>query len=383
MSIITENDDRAHSTMTKVNGRLLYISLKQGNASSSFIQYLKSHQVPLYNIRFKKQEITFSVSHFHLPTIREARRNYHVKLKIRYATPNRILQKDVVSIVGLLFLLVIPVVFSQFIWKIDVEASTVELEDEVYQYLTEELAIQVPVRSGQFIDDYLLRQQLMERFREFSWIHITKQGSHIIVAPQLAPKLSTPKKTTQKQHLIASNSGVITHFKISSGVRKVAPNETVYKGDTLVSGVLERDGTNFVVDAQGEVFADYWLESTFSIPRQVTLNVLVDYGWEYKWNWEQLQNAWQEQSIKPLKTIVTYEPYRSFEQKTEQIDEDEIDTFVLPLLHEKMIRSLPLKSTIKNEKLLHVTTDDDTVKGKVLFLVNENIAQPRPIDQGE
>ena len=48
-----------------------------------------------------------------------------------------------------------------------------------------------------------------------------------------------------------------------------------------------------------------------------------------------------------------------------------------------MIRSLPLKSTIKNEKLLHVTTDDDTVKGKVLFLVNENIAQPRPIDQGE
>ncbi|MGE7023471.1 sporulation protein YqfD [Solibacillus cecembensis] len=383
MSIITENDDRAHSTMTKVNGRLLYISLKQGNASSSFIQYLKSHQVPLYNIRFKKQEITFSVSHFHLPTIREARRNYHVKLKIRYATPNRILQKDVVSIVGLLFLLVIPVVFSQFVWKIDVEASTVELEDEVYQYLTEELAIQVPVRSGQFIDDYLLRQQLMERFREFSWIHITKQGSHIIVAPQLAPKLSTPKKTTQKQHLIASNSGVITHFKISSGVRKVAPNETVYKGDTLVSGVLERDGTNFVVDAQGEVFADYWLESTFSIPRQVTLNVLVDYGWEYKWNWEQLQNAWQEQSIKPLKTIVTYEPYRSFEQKTEQIDEDEIDTFVLPLLHEKMIRSLPLKSTIKNEKLLHVTTDDDTVKGKVLFLVNENIAQPRPIDQGE
>lgn len=369
--------------MSKMNRRLLYITLKQGNASSSFIQYLKSHQVPLYNIRFKQQEITFSVAHSHLPTIRKARRNYYVKLKIRYATPNRILQKDFVSIFGLLLLLVIPVVFSQFVWKIDVEASTVELEDEVYQYLTEELAIQVPVRSGQFIDDYLLRQQLMERFREFSWIHITKQGSHITVAPQLAPKLSNPKKTTQKQHLIASNSGVITHFKISSGVRKVSPNETVYKGDTLVSGVLERDGTNFVVDAQGEVFADYWLESTFSIPKQVTLNVLVDYGWEYKWNWLQLQKAWQEQSIKPLKTIVTHKPYRKFEQKTEQIEEDEIDTFVLPLLHEKMIQSLPLKSTIKNEKLLHVTTDDDTVKGKVLFLVNENIAQPRPIDQGE
>ncbi|WP_253896169.1 sporulation protein YqfD [Solibacillus sp. R5-41] len=366
-----------------MNQRLLYISLKQGNAASSFIQYLKNHQVPLYNIRFKQQEITFYVAHFHLPIIRNARRNYYVKLKIRYATPNRILQKDIVSIFGLLILLVIPIILSQFVWKIDVQANTVELEDEVYQYLTDGLAIQLPVRRGQFTEDYLLRQQLMEQFREFSWIHITKQGSHIIVAPQLAPKLSVPKKATKKQHLIASNSGVITHFKISSGVRKVDPNETVYKGDTLVSGVLERDGKHFVVDAQGEVFADYWLESTFSIPRQVTLNVLSDYGWEYKWNWEQLQKALQQQSIKPLKTIISYTPYQKFEQKTELIDEDEINTFVLPLLHEKMIRSLPLESTIKNEKLLHVTTDDDTVKGKVLFLVNENIAKPRPIDQGE
>ncbi|MEG0381277.1 MAG: sporulation protein YqfD, partial [Kurthia sp.] len=157
--------------MTKMNRRLLYISLKQGNAASSFIQYLKNHHVPLYNIRFKKQEITFNVAHVHLPTIRKARRNYYVKLKMRYATPNRILQKDFVSMLGVFLLLVIPVILSQFVWKVDVQANTVELEDEVYQYLTEELAIQLPVRRAKFTEDYLLRQQLMEQFREFSWIH--------------------------------------------------------------------------------------------------------------------------------------------------------------------------------------------------------------------
>ena len=70
-------------------------------------------------------------------------------------------------------------------------------------------------------------------------------------------------------------------------------------------------------------------------------------------------------------------------KKTEKINEDDIENFILPLLHEKMLRSLPLKSTIKSEKLLHVYADDDTVKGKVLYLVNENIAKPHPIHQGE
>ena len=223
----------------------------------------------------------------------------------------------------------------------------------------------------------------MEHFREFSWIHITKMGSHVTIAPQLAPKIEQIEKANEKQHLIASNSGVITHFEIERGIRQVEQNMTVYRGDTLVSGVLVRDEDVFVVGAAGEVYADYWLETTFSIPKKIEIEVLDDYGWEYTVDWGQIAASWEQKSIEPLKYFIQYLPYRMLHKKTEKINEDDIENFILPLLHEKMLRSLPLKSTIKSEKLLHVYADDDTVKGKVLYLVNENIAKPHPIHQGE
>ena len=37
------------------------------------------------------------------------------------------------------------------------------------------------------------------------------------------------------------------------------------------------------------------------------------------------------------------------------------------------------KAIIKDEKVLHVTFDNDKVNGTILFLVNDNIAVKRPI----
>lgn len=369
--------------MKSTNRRMVTISVKQSATSSKFLQALRNEQIPLYGVRFQGEQINFQVAYHHLSVVRQARRKYRVKLTIEYVFPNRILQRDLVTLIGMLVLLAIPIFLTQFIWKVEIEASTIELEDEVAEFLEKELAIQMPMRRQSFIEDNALRQRIMEKFRLFSWIHITKKGSYITISPQLAPKIENKELALKEQHLIASNSGVITHFQISRGIRKVEPNMTVYEGDTLVSGVLMHGDQYVIVGAEGEVFADYWLETTFSIPKKIEMEALVDYGWEYGVNWDQLKQVWQTKSFEPIKSFVSKSPYRMFEKKTETISEEDVDSIVLPLLHEKMIRSLPLKSTIKSEKLLHVYTDDDTVKGKVLFLVNENIAKPHPIHQGE
>lgn len=64
-------------------------------------------------------------------------------------------------------------------------------------------------------------------------------------------------------HLIASNSGVITHYFLTSGVRLVDANTTVYKGDALVSGILEAGEEQLVIGAEGEVYADYWRDGLY------------------------------------------------------------------------------------------------------------------------
>ena len=74
---------------------------------------------------------------------------------------------------------------------------------------------------------------------------------------------------------------------------------------------------------------------------------------------------------------------QSYKKHQHTLTEEDLDTLIRPLLHKKILQSLPAKTTIKSEKILHVTFDNDTVKGQVLFLVNENIAIPYPIYQGE
>ena len=369
--------------MKSMNQRKLLVSVKKSDQSSQFIRSLKQHHIALSNIVFHEHHIRFNIRYTDLKLLRHVRRKFRVKLSIRYVSPNRILQRDVPTFFGLLLLIVLPIFLGQYVWKMEVQAQTIELSDEVMHYLLHDLKIEMPTSQKEFISDHELRQQIMQQFRQFSWIHITKKGGHIIITPQLAPVTKQSTNSNSRQHLIASNSGVITHFNISKGIRRVDPHTTVYKGDTLVSGILTVGDTHHIVGAEGDVFADYWLETTFSIPKTLEVEVLVDYGWKYEFDVTKIKEAIDTYSIAPVKSIIELKSYRQVEKKTIAIDEQQMDSVILPLLHEKMLRTLPLKSTIKSENILHVYTDDDTVKGKVLFLVNENIAKPLPIHQGE
>lgn len=369
--------------MSKSYKKLITIKLKQSKEASAFIMLMKEHKIRIFNLNFKQSEITFQVAHSNLSLMRRLRKKAKVKITVRYSEPERILQKDMVTAIGIIMLIVLPIILSRFVWQVEVDAATIELEDEVAHYLQKEMGVEFPVPKKTFLSDNEIRQTMMKEFREFSWVHIMKNGSKITINPQLAPKIEPVPKVNKNQHLVANNSGVVTHFQIERGVRQVEQNMTVYKGDILVSGVLQHGDKEIIVGAEGEVFVDYWLETSFSVPKTIEIEVLDDHGWKYDVNWEKIGTAIEQMSIEPLKTFVTYKPYRMFHKKKEKISEKDVETTILPLLHEKMISSLPLETAIKAEKLLHVHSDDDTVKGKVLYLINENIAQPHPIHQGE
>ena len=59
------------------------------------------------------------------------------------------------------------------------------------------------------------------------------------------------------------------------------------------------------------------------------------------------------------------------------------ETVIIPLLKNKLLSESCSKAIIKDEKILHVTFDNDKVNGTILFLVNDNIAVKRPISQGD
>ena len=59
-------------------------------------------------------------------------------------------------------------------------------------------------------------------------------------------------------------------------------------------------------------------------------------------------------------------------------------TVIVPLLKQKLLSGTASQAMIiKDDKILHVTFDNDKVNGTILFLVNDNIAIKRPISQGD
>ncbi|HWL12824.1 MAG TPA: sporulation protein YqfD [Ureibacillus sp.] len=374
--------------MKKFDNRPVEISVSRTNGAHAFIQNLHSKGVRIKNIKHLDQEIKFELARKDLKIVREIRKKYRVKVTIRYLQVSRIFQKNSWTAIGLLFLILIPVIASQIVWEVDVEAETPELRVAVEKVIAEKLSLNKPKMKGRVQSDFEIRQTIMEELRDLSWVHILKTGSSMTIIPQLAPITDNKDNTVNtKSHLIATKSGVITHFEIASGERRVLPNTTVYKGDTLVSGVITVGDKSVFVGAAGEVYADYWLETEFSIPKKIQLVSASSREWQFdfKINDEKEQGKSFQKVDLPewLSRFIEIKKTQKYTTVTQEITEEQIESFILPLLHEKILKSLPPKTIIKKENILHVSFDDDKVKGKVLFLVNENIAKNYPIDQGD
>lgn len=369
--------------MKRMDKRKLNIRMKRDQPAQNLLKDLQRRAVRMERLVITQEAISFVMTKNQLPLLRAARKKNRAKIRIHYGEADKIIQFDGRTVIGLFLLVCIPIIMMQFVWKIEIQADTIEMTDTMSAYIEQELGMQAPLLKTKLQSDYELRQNLMQQFREFSWVHIAKQGSHMTITPQLAPKSMLQETSQLPTYLIASNSGIITHFEIEQGERQVKPHMTVYKGDLLVSGVIGEGEEKVVVGAKGEVYADYWLEAMFSVPRIVQYDRLVDQQLRMTWNPGALEQAANSRTLKPLLSLVEWEKVQKFERIEEQLEEEHVETRLLPLLHEKIVRTLPQKSTVKSENLLHVTFDDDTVKGKVLFFINENIATPYRSGQGD
>lgn len=371
------------------DSRPVEVRVSRGPKVHDFIRRLQQSNVKICNLTYLDEVVKFEINRHEVKVVRAIRKRYGVKVKIQYLQQSRIFQKTGWTIIGLLLMVIIPIVFSQFIWKVDVEAETPELKVEIEKVIDEKLNLNSPILKRNIVSDFEIRQTIMEEIRDLSWVHILKKGSSMTIVPQLAPITDNKEnKSDGLYHLVASKSGVITHFDITSGERRVSPNTTVYRGDILVSGVITvGEEKHIAVGASGEVYADYWLETNFEIPRKVKFISASERKWTV--GLKNSDEKEKEQSFQKvnlpnwMSNYLEIKKTQNYITTTQELSEEQIESFILPLLHEKILRSLPPKTIIKKENILHVTFDDDKVKGKVLFLVNENIAKEYPIDQGD
>ncbi|MGX9135317.1 sporulation protein YqfD [Rummeliibacillus sp. JY-2-4R] len=362
--------------------RIVRIRIKRTKRLTAFLSALTKSKIDLRHLTTTENEVSFQTIRKHLPTIRKLRYQYGISFRIESLDDDQVLRKEWIVYVGLAILFVIPFFFSQWIWQVSVENATPEQTEELSETL-DGMHLLGPFMKRNKPDDTQIRQSILSKHRDLAWVHIHRRGSKLIFEPLAAPVIEN-ESTNQsiKGNLIANKSGVITHFNLQKGERVVEENDAVKNGDLLVSGYLKRGEETIVYGAEGEVYADYWIESDFTMPRNITYKTMGEKTYHFRWANEKTNDQkWKVVNLpKWFSSIGEVYLQQELIEKKITLDEKSVSDIVIPLLHQKYVKELPPKTVVKREKLLNVTIDNDTVKGKVLFLVNENIAVKQAIN---
>ena len=368
--------------LSRYNFRLLKIEMEQSTKAQRLLMDLQ-REITIKNIVVEKGTIRFYIARANLPLLRRIRKRYKVKLKITATDQTQLFYFDSWTVFSLLIFVLIPLILSAFIWSVSVENATPEMEDNIMDTLHKQFHLKPALSIRQLPKAYEIRQHILSNNPELSWVFVERNGSKLTLKLQSAPKVERKPEKPTAGHLIARTSGVVTHWDIVRGERLFTKNMTVFKGDVIVSGIVRFNDQERVVGAEGEVYVDYWIETDFSVPRTIYYESVVPVGWKlYDINIS-------EALAKKINTFDNLDEFIKIEKVTKTtkhevtLNEDTIDTYLLPILEQKLLSNSPANTVIKSQKIWDVDVLDDTVKGQVLFLMNENIAQYQPFLQGD
>lgn len=344
-----------------------------------FLSFLASSGVTVSGVMESGKGIRFRTDKIGIQAIRKHRRRYKMKVTIKPADEGTV-EKRVFSSFRFLIACIIPLLASLILWKVEIDTDVPEVSERISNKL-DETSITIFRPLHLIPDEGEIRRALMLEDPSLSWVRFKRSGSTLTVIPMLSPKLNDKiEKTGPPSDLVARTGGVITGFQLSRGERVARVNQTVKKGDLLATGILEQGDKRTVVGAEGSVYADFWMEYTFKIPKTVEYNLLGEENVIVHWR---SPIEWKKSGMPTFRFFVRTERHREDRVDQFELTEGMEEEVIIPLLKYKILTETQSDLIIKDENILHLTFGNDTVEGTILFLMNENIAIKRPLSQGD
>lgn len=172
-------------------------------------------------------------------------------------------------LIGGALTLVLLVVLSQFVWRVEVHQAGAYQAD-IAAYLAQEGY--GPGRLRSTVDAAALEAALTRRYPRVAWFHVYVRFVTLVVdvtqgvpMPELSP--------SQPGDVVAQRDGIIQRIAVFAGTARVQAGDAVRAGQVLIAG-QERgaDGELAPVAARGEVLARCWQSQRVSLPRYEILS---------------------------------------------------------------------------------------------------------------
>ncbi|WP_338750190.1 sporulation protein YqfD [Bacillus sp. FJAT-52991] len=377
-----------------------------GPGAERFLNQLIRSRIPLWQV--KRQEmgtITFSLSLHHVQDLRKCARDFEGKVFFLKGEGLPFLLKRMLKssgfIIGMVAFLVLVLLLSNVVWRIDINGASPEMEHKIRKELD-----RIGIEKGRLIfsldDPEMVQKKLFHEVDGLTWIGVELRGStyHFQVVEKNAPK---EKQTNDSQHLVAKKDAVIVNMFVEKGQAVVKRNQFVRKGQLLVSGYIGDEKKSKKVSAAGKVYGETWYKTVVELPLTTDFNTLTGLNvrkhyikvdrfklkvWGFKepaFANAQLEDKEYPISFLGMKLPINYieKSYYESEQVQRSYTENEAKTQALQAARKDLQAQLSEKAKISGEKILHNQIKNGKVKLIVHFQVLEDIAVGQSITQGD
>ena len=258
----------------KNNFVLVYLDTSNKNIA---LKLLKSKGINLYKISFMKDELVIKIRE---EDVKRVKKLYKIK-RIKYTGlkniwVNILLHKFMFLLMMFFFLIIM--FYTSIIVGIEIETTSKSLSELLLNDLDrlgiDKFTFKIGDKKLEEIENNL--QEM--RKEELEWIDISVRGMKYVIKVQ--PRLVKDKEEEEGFcNIVASKDGVVTKIISSDGLDMVEVNDSVHKGDVLISGEIKKDEEiKGLVCAKGRVYATTW----YTIDIKTTPNHCILLIWQVK-----------------------------------------------------------------------------------------------------
>ncbi|WP_410767988.1 sporulation protein YqfD [Fontibacillus sp. BL9] len=376
----------------------------RGEAIESFINELYRQGIRIWDLAALpdgKMEMNLQVADFFSLRPLLKRTGCRLRIKKRSGFPFILARLWQRKWFGIGFAVFIAVVFSlsQLVWDIEIKGNVKIPDEDVLKVAREEglypfqWIFSLPKQDK-------LSAELNRKLPGTSWVGVSRTGTKISI--QIV-EATQPKEQglASPRHLVSKADGIITYIYAEKGQPEVKKNDRVRKGQILVSGI---QGGKAVV-SKGEVKGNVWHEYNIEVPllrkQKAYTGEKKERGYLFFGKTAIQLSGYGKVNFSHSQMLTEFNPltWRSIKLPIGWMNEKILETTELEIKLSKnqavndgierarrdILAKHGANSVILNQKILHEKTDNGKVYMKVLFEVEQNIAEELPIvyDQGE
>ena len=356
----------------------------------SKVQYLN---INILDIKYENNYVYLKIDSKYLEKLNK----YLVSYKFRVVNVTGIykvielLKKNYIFVICLFIGLILFLVFSNMIVKINIIHENREIREIISDEL-DEYGITVLSFKKSYSELDKIREEILDKYPDkLDWMEFDVNG--MVLNVRIEERIITDTTKEDKVcDLVATKSGVINDILVSEGEVKVTINDYVREGDTLVSGVITyNEEDKRYTCASGRIYATTWYTASVSIPLEYkeyveTGKKKYNIVWEVDGNKKKiLKDRFTSfnSSLSNILRVFDFNLYVETQRETEEVIKTYTEEEALNVGINKAISSIQVTlgefDEIIDKKVLKKYANNSTMDIEVFIIVKELISTEKEI----